>query len=110
MSGFRQTCEKRENTQVMERNPRVALPYRLPAPEKRPTGVDSGVQNGDVGELGAPIGIAEVARLVGCSVWTVRQRLLPRGLPYFRSAPNGRLIFYRRQVVTWIVLQQQERS
>jgi hypothetical protein len=44
-------------------------------------------------ELGEPLGIREVAKLIGCSAWTVRQRHVPRGLPHFRSGPSGRLIF-----------------
>jgi len=54
-------------------------------------------------ELGEPLGIREVAKLIGCSAWTVRQRHVPRGLPHFRSGPSGRLIFYRDQVVRWIL-------
>ncbi len=53
--------------------------------------------------LGEPLTIVEVARLLGCSVWTVRQRHLPSGLPYFRTSKTGKLIFYRRQVVRWIL-------
>jgi len=53
--------------------------------------------------LGEPLTIVEVARLLGCSVWTVRQRHVPSGLPYFRTSKTGKLIFYRRQVVRWIL-------
>jgi hypothetical protein len=53
--------------------------------------------------LGEPLAIAEVARLLGCSVWTVRQRYLPSGLPYFRIGKAGKLTFYRNQVVRWIL-------
>ena len=56
--------------------------------------------------LGVPISIREVARLIGCSAWTVRQRYLPRGLPHLRSGPQGKLIFYRDQIIRWIVAQQ----
>ncbi len=56
--------------------------------------------------LGRPLGIHEVALLIGCSTWTVRQRLLPAGLPHFRSTPSGRLIFYTQQVVAWITKHQ----
>jgi hypothetical protein len=56
--------------------------------------------------LGAPLSIREVARLIGCSPWTVRQRYVPQGLPHLRSGPQGKLIFYRDQVVRWIVAQQ----
>ena len=60
--------------------------------------------------LGEPLNIRQVASLIGCSVWSVRQTLVPKGLPYFRSRPSGRLIFYRDQVVRWILENQiQER-
>jgi hypothetical protein len=58
-------------------------------------------------KLGAPLSIAQVAYLIGCSPWTVRQTLLPRGLPHFRFTASGRLIFYRDQVIRWIENQQQ---
>ena len=56
--------------------------------------------------LGEPLSIGEVAALIGCSPWTVRQTLIPRGLPHFRFRANGRLIFYRDQVIRWIENQQ----
>ena len=52
--------------------------------------------------------ILEVAALLGCSAWTVRQRYLPRGLPYFRSCAAGKLVFFRSQVTHWILNQQSE--
>lgn len=55
-----------------------------------------------LGPLGIPLNITEVSRLIGCSPWSVRQTLIPRGLPHFRFKANGRLIFYRDQVVRWI--------
>jgi len=57
-------------------------------------------------ELGDPLGIREVAALIGCSPWTVRQTLVPRGIPFFRSGASGRMIFYRDQVIRWIEQQQ----
>ena len=57
--------------------------------------------------LGEPLGIQAVAKLIGCSVWTVRQTLIPRGLPHFRSAPNGRIVCYRQQVIRWLLRHQQ---
>jgi len=57
--------------------------------------------------LGPPLDIRAVACLIGCSPWTVRQTLIPRGLPFFRSAASGRLIFYTDQVIRWIESQQQ---
>lgn len=56
--------------------------------------------------LGAPLDIVAAARVIGCSAWTVRQVLIPAGLPCFRSRPNGKLIFYTQQVVRWIVHRQ----
>jgi len=53
-------------------------------------------------KLGRPLDIHQVAGLIGCSPWTVRQKLLPLGLPFFRSAASGKLIFYEVQVVRWI--------
>lgn len=58
--------------------------------------------------LGHPLGIAAVASLIGCSPWTVRQTLIPQGLPVFRSAASGKLIFYTNQVVRWIERRQQK--
>jgi hypothetical protein len=59
--------------------------------------------------LGEPMSIREVARLIGCSPWSVRQTLLPKGLPHWRSGPSGKLIFYRDQVVRWLIRQQEQR-
>jgi len=58
--------------------------------------------------LGEPLSIREVARLMGCSAWTVRHSYLPQGLPHLRSGPMGKLVFYRNQVVQWILQQQRK--
>ena len=60
--------------------------------------------------LGEPLTIAEVARLMGCSVWTVRQRHLPSGLPYFRNGKAGKLTFYRNQIIRWILERQRQKG
>ena len=57
--------------------------------------------------LGEPLSIREVARLIGCSAWTVRQSYLPQGLPYLRSGPRSKLIFFHDQIVRWILEHQQ---
>lgn len=62
--------------------------------------------NPHLDSLGEPLSIRDVARLIGCSVWTVRQRLLPSGLPYFRIGKTGKLTFYRNQVVRWVLNKQ----
>ena len=58
--------------------------------------------------LGDPLSISEVASLIGCSPWTVRHRYLSAGLPYFRSRPQGKLIFYRKQIIHWLLTEQQK--
>lgn len=59
--------------------------------------------------LGDAITIREVAAIIGCSVWTVRQRCMRQGLPHFRASRTGRLIFYRNQVIDWLIEKQKER-
>jgi hypothetical protein len=58
--------------------------------------------------LGAPLSIRTVAQLLGCSAWTVRQKHVPCGLPYFRSGSNGKLVFFRDQVIAWVLQQQKK--
>ena len=58
--------------------------------------------------LGEPLGIKEAAKLIGCSPWTVRQRHLPAGLPCFRARTNGKLVFYRDQLLRWVVEKQRK--
>ena len=55
--------------------------------------------------MGTPLSIGEAARLIGCSPWTIRQTLMPRGLPHFRFG-GGKLIFYTNQIIRWIENQQ----
>ena len=52
--------------------------------------------------------IRQAAAVIGCSPWTVRQKLIPMGLPRFRSGASGKLIFYLGQVVRWIETKQKE--
>lgn len=61
-------------------------------------------------DLGEPMNVKQVSRLLGCSAWTVRQKHLRAGLPCFRSGPSGRLTFYRNQVVAWILEKQREQK
>jgi hypothetical protein len=58
--------------------------------------------------LGVPLSILEVARLIGCSPWTIRQKYIPAGLPHHRLTPYGKLIFYRNQVIRWLLACQQK--
>jgi hypothetical protein len=72
-------------------------------PEHYPQAADSGNE-----PLGAPLSIREVARLIGCSPWTVRQSYLPQGLPHFRAGPRSKLVFFKVQVISWILQHQQK--
>jgi hypothetical protein len=58
------------------------------------------------GSLGAPMTIADVATFLGCSSWTVRQKYLPKGLPHLRASHAGKLVFFRNQVVDWVLKHQ----
>ena len=58
-------------------------------------------------EIGEPMNIRQAAAMIGCSVWSVRQTLIPyRGLPHVRLAPRGRIVFYRKQVEAWLLRMQ----
>ena len=65
--------------------------------------------SGATSRLGKPIDIRQVADLVGCSPWSIRNTWIPRGLPHFRSGASSKLLFYTEQVVRWIENQQQKR-
>ena len=84
---------------VLKRKVGAVQPLALPLPDRRP---DAGAT-----PLGLPLSIRHAAELIGCSPWTVRQRLIPLGLPHFRSGASGKLIFYTNQVVRWIESKQQ---
>jgi len=60
--------------------------------------------------LGEPLTIHEVAELLGCSVWTVRQRYMPQGLPCLRASATGKLVFFHQQVIDWILRRQQQKK
>ena len=78
-----------------------SYPQRYPHPEDATTGAFTE-------PLGAPLSIQEVAGVIGCSQWTVRQRYLPAGLPHHRLTPNGKLIFYKNQIIRWLLARQQK--
>src|SRR5438309_1976339 len=102
MSGFVQDSK---DTDLLDLSPEAIgqnCPTHCPNPDD--PRVDSSPDS-----LGDPITIREVARLIGCSVWTVRQRFIRQGLPHLRASRTGRLIFYRDQVVHWLIEKQTER-
>ena len=61
-------------------------------------------------ELGEPMSIREVAALLGCSEWTIRQRYLPLGLPHFRLSRMGKLLFFHNQIVRWVLEKQRQKG
>jgi len=65
-------------------------------------------QEGEAHPLGSPLSIREVAALIGCSTWTVRQKYLPLGLPHFRVGSTGKLTFYKNQIIRWLIVQQKK--
>jgi hypothetical protein len=75
--------------------------------EQRPfPGASGRALSSSGGALGRPLDIAQVAAIIGCSPWTIRQTLIPRGLPHFRFKASGRLTFYESQIVRWIEKEQ----
>ncbi len=100
--GNRLGSDRNEFSKDLGESPRAVLPEALPAL----AGSLEGLKNAPLGE---PMSVLEVARLIGCSVWTVRHRLLRQGLPHFRVNGSKKLIFYRNQVIRWILEKQKER-
>ena len=92
---FGENEEAQQCQGVWADQPRAELPVGKPVAD-RP----------DEDPLGEALTIREVARLLGCSVWTVRNRHLGRGLPNFRIGGAGKLVFYRSQITRWILEQQ----
>jgi hypothetical protein len=88
------------NVEDFERQPRAELPAALPAPPESSERAET--------ILGEPLALGEVGRLIGCSAWTVRQKYVPLGLPHLRSGPNGKLIFYKNQVIRWLLERQRK--
>lgn len=56
--------------------------------------------------LGRPLTLKQTARMIGCSPWTIRQKLIPKGLPHLQVRAKSRLIFYEKQIQAWIKKKQ----
>ena len=93
MSGFENGAKPSESLGLSHNSPGQSYPHHYP--QVRET-------------LGEPLTINEVAQVIGCSAWTVRHRYLSQGLPHLRTGPMGKLVFYRNQVIQWILQQQQK--
>ena len=72
-------------------------------PQQKPSLTDTGNAQTALGE---PLTIREVSEMLGCSAWTIRQKYIPDGLPHLQSGRAGKLVFFRNQVVRWIVRRQ----
>jgi hypothetical protein len=92
MSGFAGTANRTQTKALSHTGLGQSCPRHYPGSEN---------------PLGRPLSIKDVARLIGCSAWTVRQKYVPSGLPHLRSGPSGRLTFFENQVVAWVLAQQQ---
>ena len=93
-SGLAPTANTKQMLGFPASNLGQSYPQRCPQPGGSPE------------PLGSPLSIREAAKIIGCSAWTVRQRLIPLGLPVFRSGAGGKLIFYANQITRWIEIQQ----
>ena len=103
ISGFAPNAKSLEIQRISE--PRLAESWA------RQRARDEADENAaDLDGLGTPLSIRDVARMLGCSPWTVRQQHIPAGLPHFRSGSQGKLVFFRDQVVAWILRQQQRKG
>jgi hypothetical protein len=107
MSAFAENAKAAENVSLSpaplgQRYPHQN-PQHCPHPESR-------AQNEINDPLGKPMSIGEVAKALGCSTWTVRQRYLPLGLPHFRLAPAGKLLFFHNQIVRWVLEKQRQKG
>jgi hypothetical protein len=102
--GLAETAKATETLEFSRSDPGQRNPQHCP---QLPGGNHSSVLPGSLGE---PMDIGEVAALLGCSTWTVRQRYLPQGLPHLRACASGKLVFFREQVIGWILKRQQQRQ
>lgn len=95
-----------------ERNSKHLLPFEAerlgqccphPCPEHCPQ--PDGAADPSLGE---PLSVRQVATLIGVSAWTVRHRYVSLGLPHFRTRRHGKLIFYKHQVIDWLLNEQRK--
>ncbi|MGH3429749.1 MAG: hypothetical protein ACRDQZ_19635 [Mycobacteriales bacterium] len=99
-SDFVDRAKGAETLEIPAADPGQSCPQRFPQV--------SNAESGTANLLGEAMTVAQVAEMLGCSVWTVRQRYLPQGLPHIRTSASGRLVFFRNQVIRWIVRRQQK--
>lgn len=100
-SGFGDYPKPTETLEIVRPSLGQLCPQDYPPSDEAKSGA---AQN----DLGDAIDIAAVAEMLGCSPWTVRQRYMRQGLPHMRASARGRLVFFRSQVVSWILKRQQK--
>ncbi len=107
MSAFAGDAKPAENLSFSHAPLGQCCPDPCPEACPHPKGAAANA-SGDL--LGEPMSIREVARMLGCSEWTVRQQYLPRGIPHFRLSPAGRLVFFHNQIVRWVLEIQRQKG
>jgi hypothetical protein len=100
--GFREITKPADSLEFRSPDLGQRNPQHCPYPTEQISGFTARSQ-----PLGEPLSIHDVAQLLGCSAWTVRQRYLPQGLPHLRACSGGRIVFFREQVIAWILKRQQ---
>jgi len=100
LSGFARAAKPAQTQHISLPSLGQSYPQHCPTPKASENALSA---------LGDPLSIRKVSEMIGCSAWTIRQRYIPEGLPHLRSGPAGKLIFFRNQVIAWI-LQQQHRT
>ena len=99
ISGFGNDAEPAPNQRISRSRVGQRDPQQKPGLTVAPNALSA---------LGEPLTIRMVSAMLGCSAWTIRQRYIPEGLPHLRSGPAGKLVFFRNQVVQWILQQQRQ--
>lgn len=113
------TEPKRTRKRTYSKEYLVGLSDRFKEASKQPLALESDPSRTGLGiglgaasrvreELGPPMDIEEAAAFIGFSPWSIRQTLIPLGLPVMRSGPSGKFVFYRDQLTAWIIRQQKE--
>jgi len=105
-SGIRKWRKAAELLEIMQ--PPIGQHYPKHCPTQPVASGGLPGASGSADRLGPPLDIGQVARLIGCSPWSIRNTWIPKGLPFFRSGASSKLIFYEAQVVRWIERQQQK--
>jgi len=107
MSAFEGSAKPAENlafshVPLGQRCP-IPCPDLCPHPQSSP-------ESDSTDPLGEPMSIGQVARMFGCSEWTIRQQYLRRGLPHFRLSPQGKRLFFHNQIVRWVLEKQRQKG